>query len=239
MIYLKRGAVFLLGVFIITAVVLAMKLVSDKFYVQEIVVSGNYRIDREDVIKSSRLRRGDPLLGLRFRDVDKNLRENAWIKKVSLRKQFPGTFFIALEEAVPTALLDIKKGLFIVDNEGKLLEKITGESTTFLPVIKGIEPENKKGLGEALKLVDALAAKNVFAGRDSVEIGLEPYGLAMHVEGEFIKVGYGNYPEKFKRWMELEPEIRKRGLELEYVDLRFKDSVIVKPAGEAAKESTS
>ena len=148
---------------------------------------------------------------------------------MALRKQFPGTIVIKVEEAVPEALLSLKKRLYIIDEDGRILERIKGETTLFLPVIKDIDPENRKGITEALKLVNALSEKDGFIDRGDIEIGLESYGLTVSIDGEFIKVGYGKYAEKFERWIELEPEIRKRGVPVKYVDLRFKDSVIVKP----------
>ncbi len=139
---------------------------------------------------------------------------------------------------MPKALLSVKKQLYLIDEDGKILEWIKGEGTLFLPVIKDISLENKKGISEALKLVEVLSGKNIFADRESVEIGLESYGLTMNIDGEFIKVGYGKYSEKFDRWVELEPEIRKIGVPIKYVDLRFKDSVIVKPL-KTIKEASS
>ena len=97
----------------------------------------------------------------------------------------------------------------------------------------------RENMTEALKLVDSLHKKNVFADSDYIEIGVESYGLTMHVDGDFIKVGYGNYSDKFERWKELEPEIRRRGVPIKYVDLRFKDSVIVKPEKKRKKGKTS
>ncbi len=234
----KMATFFLLFVVFIAVVVLGVKLVTQKFSVMEIVVSGNYHLDKEDIVNSIKVRKGAPILEIHFSDISKRLKQNAWIKKVALKKQFPGTLLIKIEEAVPKALLSVKKQLYLIDEDGKILEWIKGEGTLFLPVIKDISLENKKGISEALKLVEVLSGKNIFADRESVEIGLESYGLTMNIDGEFIKVGYGKYSEKFDRWVELEPEIRKIGVPIKYVDLRFKDSVIVKPL-KTIKEASS
>ncbi len=235
----RRGTIVLLVIAFIAALVLAVKMVSNKFYVREVLVSGNYHIDAKDIIKSSKIKKGDLLVDMHLKGIGGRLRENAWIKEVLLKKQFPGRLLIHIKEASPIALLSIKKRLYIIDEDGEKLERIKGESTPFLPVIKNINSKDRKGLSEALKLVSVLSEKKAFAGRESIEIGLEPYGLTMHVDGELIKVGYGEYSEKFERWIELEPEIRKKGLEIKYVDLRFKDSVIVKPLRPEKKEKTS
>ncbi len=237
-IFFKMGTLFFLFVVLIAVVVLGVKLVTQKFRVREIVISGTYHLEKDDIINTADVRDGEPLLKIHLRDISERLKQNVWIKKVVLKKQFPVTLLIKIEEAVPKALLSIKKQLYLVDENGKILERIRGEGTLFLPVIKDINLENKQGISEALKLVEVLLEKNVFANKESVEIGLESYGLTMDIDGEFIKVGYGKYSEKFDRWVELEPEIRKRGVPIKYVDLRFKDSVIVKPL-KTIKEASS
>ncbi len=228
-IFLRRGILFFLIVIFIAAAVLGVKFLTQQFRLQEIVVSGNYQLDKEDIVSRIKIIKGEPLLGIRLEDIDKSLRQSAWIRKVSLKKRFPDTLMINIQEAVPKALLRIKKKLYLIDRDGRILERIKGESTLFLPVIKDISPKNKKALSEALKLADVLSGSTLSDESDSIEIGLEPYGLTVNIDGEFMKVGYGRYSEKIGRWIEIEPEIRKRGVPLKYIDLRFKDSVIVKP----------
>lgn len=237
--FFKRGTVFLMLVVMITMAALAARRLMQIFYIREIAVSGNYHLGKDDIVNSISIKKGESMLDVHFNDIEESLRLNTWIKKVALRKQFPGTLVIKVEEAIPKALLSVKKRLYLIDEDGEVLERIEGKGTPFLPVIKGISPKNKKNMTEALKLVDTIYKKNVFADSDSIEIGHESYGLRMNVDGELIKVGYGNYSDKFERWKELEPEIRRRGVPLKYVDLRFKDSIIVKPTKISKKGKTS
>ena len=238
-IFFKRATMCLLCVVFIAASVLGVKMLAQELSVTEILISGNYHLDREDILSAVKTHRGTSLLKIHFDDVIDGLKQNPWIKKVALRKQYPDTLVIRIEEATPKALLSIKKRLYLLDEEGSILERIKGEAMPFLPVIKNINTKNRKGIAEALKLVNVLTGKNDFFERESIVIGLESYGLTAHIDGELIKVGYGEYAEKFARWTELEPEIRKRGVPIKYIDLRFKDSVIVKPLKGNKGEKTS
>ncbi len=237
--FFKRGTMVLLIIVIAALAILGAKSLTRQFHIKEILITGNYHLDEKDIISSVGIMPGEPLLKVGFEEVKQNLKKNAWIKKVALRKQFPGTLLIDIEEAVPKALLSLRKRMYLLDREGGILERIEGETTPFLPVIKGINPKNKKGISEALKLVHALHEKNTLANRESIVIGLETYGLTMNIDGELIKVGYGNYSKKFDRWIELEPELRKKDMSIQYVDLRFKDSVIVKPREPKTKRKSS
>jgi len=232
LLFLKRATIVLLAIVVTTGVVLGVKMFTEQLRVKDIIVSGNSRLEREDVLASLKVKRGESLFSLGFPELRGRLKQNPWIKKVNLRKQYPDTLEVRIEEAVPKALLNLNDQLYLVDGDGTRLESIKGETTIFLPVIKDIGPGLKREMDEALKLVDAVSGKSAFTDRESIVIGLESYGLTVHIDGEFIKVGYGDYAEKFARWVELEPEIRKKGLPVQYVDLRFKDTVIVKPLEE-------
>ncbi len=227
--FLKRGTIFFLIIVFFSIAFLGVKLLTQKFYVREILVFDNNHLDTKEIIASVKIQKGESFFDINLNEIDKRLKQNRWIKKVTLRKQFPNTLIVKVKEAVPKALLSRKKRLYLVDEDGKILERMKGVTTHFLPVIKDISPKNEKEMSEAIKMADVLSKKNMFANKESVEIGIESYGLKLNIDGEIIKVGYGNYSAKFDRWIELEPEIRRKGLPIKYVDLRFKDSVIVKP----------
>ncbi len=48
-------------------------------------------------------------------------------------------------------------------------------------------------------------------------------------------MGQGDYDEKLRRLFELSDEIKRRHINVKYVDLRFANSVIVKPFKEAVE----
>lgn len=226
---------FFSAVILIAVIGLGMKLAASTFTVKNIIVSGNHHLEDEDVIKSSGIWRGESLIELSFRDVEKNARKNFWIKEISMRKEFPDTVALIIEESSPKALLSLRGETSLVDARGEVLDKISGEGTPFLPVIKDIDPLiNKEAIKEALSLVDVLSEKKRLEGKESIEIWLESYGLAVKMDGDMLKIGYGKYTEKFDKWKALEPEIRKMETAVEYVDLRF-DDVIVQPVKKEEK----
>jgi cell division protein FtsQ len=239
--FLKRGIIVLSVLIFTLLIVLGIKLSAGTFAVKNILVSGNSTLEEGDIVRALNIRKGESLFRLSFTDLEKRLKRIAWIKKVAIRKQFPDTLKIEIEETTPKALLRLNSQMFLVDGDGNVLEEVEETSTSFLPVIVGIDPEKDKGgILEALKLVDAISEKsasadksdksekNAFINRERKEIMLEAYGLAMNLDGEVIKVGYGRYAEKLGRWRELEPEARKKNQAIEYIDLRFDDRVIVK-----------
>ena len=237
-IFFKRGTMVLLAVVIAAAAVLGVKALTYQFVINDFQIIGAYHMEKKEVISISKIEKGEPLLKISLREIENRLEQNAWIKSASIKKQLPGTLLIKIKEAEPMAILSLKKRLYLMDDEGEILERLKGDGVSFLPVIKNINPEKKEDMAEALKLVSTLNDKNIIARSDSIEIGVESYGLKINMDGELIKVGYGDYSAKFDRWMALEPEIRKKGMPIKYVDLRFKDSVIVKPLNKAKGKSS-
>lgn len=229
LLFLKGAAVILSVIIFVLGIAFAVNLSAHNLNVNDIQVSGNYHLSKADVIKDLNINRDTSLLTLELNIVDARLRSNFWIKEVSLRKQMPDTLMIRIKEAAPKALLYLNGRAFLVEEEGNMLEEVMDEGTAFLPVIRSESAEkNKKGIQEALQLIDALDKKGILSSRESVEIMINSYGPDMVVDGSVIKVGYGNYMEKLARWEELEPEVAKLG-PTSYIDLRFRDRVIVKP----------
>lgn len=229
--YFRRIFIFALTGMAIAATVMAVYYAAKAFYVRDIQVSGNNRLDKRDIERLLNVK-GELLLNLHLEDIETKLRSSAWIKNASLRWLLPGTLMIQIDEAIPKALLSYGGKMFLVNGEGNIMEEMEEQAPPFLPVIRGIDPRYKKIMSEAMRLVVALTAKSIIADRQYVEIGLESYGFTANIDGEFIKVGYGEYGEKFDRWAELEPELKRRGVPVQYIDLRFKESVIVKPVKE-------
>jgi cell division protein FtsQ len=211
-------------------VVFTIRLSARPFTFKNIVISGNNYLE-EDVIKDSiYIKEDENLVKISFEQLESRIKRIAWVNRVSLRKQFPHTLMVQIEEAVPKALLRFKKRLFLISSDGRILEELKQKATSFLPVMVGIDPKKDKGgVLEALMLIDALDQRNVLSGKESIEITLKSFGLMVNMDGQSVKIGYGEYGEKLDRWKELEAEIRKQDIMIDYVDLRFKDKVIVKP----------
>lgn len=227
--FLKRAGIFLSIAALVTIIVFSTYWMAQAFYVRDIEVSGNGHLTRGDIKDIINIGRGESLFNLSLSEIDRRLKSSAWVRKTYLRWQLPGTLIINIEEAAPKALLNFGGEMFLVNEYGDIMEKLQGVVTPFLPVIKEVDPRFKKNMSEAMKLIGTLTAKNITSDKQFLEVGMDSYGFTVNIDGEFIKVGYGRYSEKFEKWMELEPELKKRGVPIQYVDLRFKDSVIVKP----------
>lgn len=211
---------------------------SDYFRVREVVFHGNKYLSDGRLKMLAAGSSSDNLLVLSSGRLAGNLLASPWIKAVSIRKELPGRLLIKIDEAVPEALLRKKEALFLLDGKGNMLERLGGQSVPFLPVIVNGTDAAPDDLLEAISLARTLRELGLTGGKNSVEITGAEGGrenLAVNMDGLVVKVGEGRYEEKFARLFELSGEIRKRGIPVDYVDLRFANRVIVKPVAEVLK----
>ena len=111
----------------------------------------------------------------------------------------------------------------------------TAQSPSF-PVITGDPFGEKEVFSEAIRLAKAIKETGLLAKKDHVEIiAHKPEELAANLDGILVKVGVGEYHEKLGRLMDLEEEIKRRHIPVDYIDLRFANRVVVKPVSEVIK----
>jgi len=209
------------------------------FPVKEIVFSGNKHIPENELKAIMGLNGNEGLLALSSKDLEKKLLKSPWIKAVSFRKDFPHRFIIRIEESRPYALLEMNGRTFFIDDKGHVLEELKGESIPFLPIISGDPFKNSSIFPEVLNLVRVMKDQGFTTVKDRIEViiphGSGPEDISMQVDGTLVKVGPGEYEEKLQRLLELEDEIMRRGIPVDYIDLRFANKVVVKPVNEVIR----
>lgn len=211
---------------------------SEIFAVKEIIFSGNKHMSEVELRSVAGIKGGDNLLTVSSRHVVERLLQSPWIRTVSVRKELPERLLIRVSEATPFAILDRKGQSFLIDETGKVLEKIQGDEIPFLPIINADPVNMHETFVEALRLAGVLRARAIATERDRVEIlanGKGPEDLAVVVDSVTIKVGYGDYEQKIERFLSLENEIKKRAILVDYIDLRFASRVVVKPINEVIR----
>lgn len=233
-----KYALLLLALFLIVLIAGIQRFADYLFPIKEIVFIGNRHLSERELRELSgigSLRRDK--INVSTRAIKANLVRSPWIKNVSIRRELPYTLKIRVYETEPFALLEMKGRPFLIDESGRLLEELRGEAIPFLPVILSDPFRNKESFAEALNLARVLKERDIAKERNRVEIiaNREREDISVVIDGVVIKVGYGNYEEKFERLFDLEEEIKRRTTAIEYIDLRFSDNVIVKPVKEVVR----
>jgi cell division protein FtsQ len=206
------------------------------FLVNEIVFHGNTHLSDGDLKAMTGVNQNEGLLRISAKAISEKLLKSPWIKDVSVRKDLPHAISIQVYEASPFAILETKGRAYLIDEKGRMLEELKG-ALPFLPVITADPFREHDIFMEAVNLARVLKEKKIATERSRVEIVADkaPESISVVMDNVVIKIGQGDYERKLSRFFELEDEIKKRSIAVDYVDLRFANRVVVKPINEVVR----
>ncbi len=200
------------------------------FPIKRIAFTGNRHLTDDELRTLAGVRLDESLIMVSGKKIGRQLFRSPWVRSVSLMRELPDTLAITIKEAEPFALLDMNGHLFLIDEKGNLLEELKGDAVPFLPVITGDPFKEKEGFSQALNLVSLMNHKGLLSERDNIGIMAHNANeLSVTIDDIVVKIGAGGYEEKLDRLSQLEENIKKMGISVDYIDLRFLNKAIVKP----------
>jgi cell division protein FtsQ len=200
------------------------------FPIKHVAFIGNRHLTDDELRTLAGVRLNESLIIISGEKISKQLFRSPWVKSMSLMKELPDTLSITVKEAEPFALLDMNEHLFLIDEKGNLLEQLKGDAVPFLPVITGDPFKEKQGFSAALNLVGLMNHKGFLSEGDNIWIvAHNAEELSVTIDDLVVKIGAGGYEKKLDRLARLEKEIKKMGVSVDYIDLRFSNRAIVKP----------
>jgi cell division septal protein FtsQ len=212
----------------------AYRVMMEMLTIDEIIILGNKHLTKTEVRNLLHVKRHESIFSVSGTEMRERLLLSPWIRETIIRKELPHTVVIKIREAEPLALLKRKKSLYIVSREGAILEKLE-QTIPFLPVIE-VKSNRKGTLKQALELASTLRTENFFYDKEIEIIANSSKDISLIIDGLIIKVGAGDYRKKLLRLAQLKDEIIRRGIPVEYIDLRFSKRLIVKAPQEAVNE---
>lgn len=215
---------------IITYIYIFSHPIKPLFPIKRISFTGNRHLTDDELRTLAGVRLDESLIMVSGKKIGRQLFRSPWVRSVSLMRELPDTLAITIKEAEPFALLDMDGHLFLIDEKGNLLEELKGDAVPFLPVITGDPFKEKEGFSQALNLVSLMNHKGLLSERDNIGIMAHNANeLSITIDGIVVKIGAGGYEEKLDRLAQLEENIKKMGISVDYIDLRFLNKAIVKP----------
>ena len=151
------------------------------------------------------------------------------VREVRIERSLPNRISMIIAERVPRAVLQAVNGRYLIDGEGGGIAPLPKEGPTGarIPVIAVRDSRAVPGeamvagaVTEALVLAAELAVRG---GWDPAAVTVKadsPETLAVVYADHEFRIGSGNYDEKLKRLGEIVADMRQRGLEYSYVELR-------------------
>ncbi len=127
-------------IIIIAGIIFA--LVSPIFNIKEINVSNNNQINTETIISLSQLSLGQNIFKFNKNKVNKNIKTNAYIESVEIKRKLPNKVQIQIEERKQEYNVEFLNGYAYINNQGYILQ--ISEEKQALPTIQGISTPDEQ-----------------------------------------------------------------------------------------------
>jgi cell division septal protein FtsQ len=213
---------------------------AEMFQISGVDVSGVKQLGESDLREIVGAFTGQNIFQADLESAIRRARANAWIKEARIHRRLPNRISMVFVERVPAAVLDTGRMRYLIDNEGVAIDRFRRDEARSLPVIaikdSRVRPGDQvssEALGEAFTLVSEIIARGGWKLSDVTIKADSAESLAVVYGGCEFKIGTGNYSEKLRRLVEVMVDVRQRGLDIAYVDLRpeRQAAVMVKDSG--------
>ncbi|MGB6482166.1 MAG: FtsQ-type POTRA domain-containing protein [Candidatus Acidiferrales bacterium] len=233
------GALFAIGEFLLTSPAMALASPS------QVDLSGNHFVARSSVLEVFSPDRGRSVLRVPLAKRRAEIEALPWVERATVRRALPNRIEVEIVERTPIAFLRDGADLFLVDNQGMILDRPLEADFRF-PVVTGITAampredrarrmqlmsdfmnqirQVRTDAGDSVSEIDLSDASDVqatFAGLQGANAAV-PGALLVHF-------GNGDFHDKFQVLLNNIGQWEQAAGRVASVDLRFEKEVVVNP----------
>lgn len=212
---------------------------ADYFRLRTIQIAGNQNLSRDDVLYLLAIPREITLLQLDLPSTAARLGRHPYVKSVAIRRRFPDTLSVTMQERSPHLVVVSKWQRMVLDDEGVVLRPFMPQRDRKLPQFslrrqRALMPGmrlKQKDIQRAMTLVQAYRASSVVKMMHLVALRVEPSGASIWQVEPYdfdIRLGAGDIPDQLKRLASVLPYITQHNLAVRRVDVSYRKRVIVK-----------
>jgi cell division protein FtsQ len=207
--------------------------------VQTIDVQGNHRLSNGEILALLEGLRGQSILAADLEASRRGLLNSPWVAEASLRRRLPSTVDVIVLERTPLGVGRINGELYLVDDRGTVIDIYGPQYADLdLPIIDGLSsspgdeiPDASRAL-LARRLLDALRERNLADRISQIDVSDARNAIVLvDDDPASLRLGNERFVERLQAYFDLEPALRERVPDIDYVDLRFDRRVYVKAEG--------
>jgi cell division protein FtsQ len=218
--------------------------------VDQIVVRGNERLAKGEVLAVMSGLRGQSLLTLDLDEWRRRVMRSPWVRDAVLRRSLPSTVEVVISERKPVGIGRINSDTYLIDDSGVVIDQYGPQYADLdLPIIDGLTaaPQDDGSSVDAARA--DLAARVIGSLRGRPDVGRQVsqidvtdlHNAAVILSGDpaVIYVGDDQFLQRLQSYVQLAPALRQRVPDIDYVDLRFDERIYVRPGGKAGASATA
>jgi cell division protein FtsQ len=238
--YAVIGATIVLGLYKVSSIAAQ----AHALRIEKIAIKGNERISRAEVARAL-----DGLVGQSLVWTDLNrwrgrLMQSPWIRDVAIRRSLPSTIEVFVSERIPTSLARIDGKLFLMDEQGVILDQSGPRYVEFdLPIVDGLAVHtdetgpvaDEAGAELAARVIASLKARPAIAARlQQIDVSdVHNAAVILDDDGVLIQLGEDQFLQRVESYLGLASTLRERVAHIDSVDVRFDDRIFVRPSKKA------
>jgi cell division protein FtsQ len=204
------------------------------FSVREIQVRGADKVSGNEIVTIAGLRQGMSIWKVKLDQIEKKIAKHPWVRRVLVRREFPGRIIIDVDERTPKAIVAVRK-LYYVDSDGAVFKEVApGEDVKF-PLLTGLRAEDvmaadpavRRRIRDAMRLAELMAQRSHslseihFDALDRLVVYTTSYPVALHM-------GWGDWDEKLDRMERLLTLWKGHEERLASLDMSFRNQVVAR-----------
>lgn len=232
------GVVMAYGMYRLAGLVLS----ADALRVSRIVVQGNERMSKGEVVGILDGLRGRSMVTADLESWRQKLLNSPWVADAAIRRVLPGTVTVAISERKPMGIGRIRDALYLVDQEGAIIDEYGPNYADLdLAIIDGLAAGPRTGgtlvddarVALAGRVIGELYQRPDIARRVSQIDVTDPRDAIVILKGDtaLVRIGDERFADRLQSYIDLQPTLRERVPSIDYVDLRFDERVYVRPQG--------
>ncbi|HJN23570.1 MAG TPA: FtsQ-type POTRA domain-containing protein [Rhodospirillales bacterium] len=202
--------------------------------VREILVVGRGETSREELLATLRLARGAPILAFDLNAAKRRVEQLPWISSTTIERMLPDTIFLRVRERRPLALWQNQSKFSLIDKQGAvIIDKDLGRFSDLLLVVGDDAPAHAAELLETLKTQPEL----MVLVQTAVRVGGRRWNVRLK-GGIDVCLPETDPAKAWSRLAEYERKHRVFGRNVQVLDLRLPDRLIVRQSPKPKKTET-
>lgn len=213
---------------------------SPYFAMENMDITSTDHISKDEVITEAGVLPRTNLARISAREIENRIRQNTWVKSVSVVKHYPSTLTIRISERKPVALV-VGNRTWGIDDQGRVLPGLHASAATQYPLIT---ISDKLNLADSDKIESDVMKQTLYIltkikhDRPDLlsqisEINItNPDNIVLYTQpdGTEIRLGNENLDERLSKFYKIWKIAQDRKMVHEYIDLRFDEQgVVTKP----------
>jgi len=197
------------------------------FFIRNIKINGASQLKEGDIIsKVAPFVRGS-LFKLDIAKINEAITSNPFVKQVRIKKVYPFSIVIDVEEKKPSALwVDSEGGVKVLDESGEPYKSLTGAEARGMFLINAGERADAKSL---FNQVNQWVARGIIKKDAISEVAYNEGTVTIFgvEDGVEIILGKEDQEGRLKRAIAVLEDAKKRGLLIKCIDARFERGAII------------